>query len=110
MSGLKLATTKTPMEPMPETRSPARPFEEPSPPPRRISRRAALIGSLIALLVTAALAWLAWDLTRPGAQQAGGGAARQGGNGFGGPGGSRMPTTTVGVATAARADIPVVVE
>ncbi|AMO21727.1 MdtA/MuxA family multidrug efflux RND transporter periplasmic adaptor subunit [Ramlibacter solisilvae] len=100
------------MDPTPETRSEARPSEQPSPPARRISRRATLIGSVIALLVVAGLAWLAWDLTRPGAPQAAGGARQgaPGANGFGGPGGARVPPTTVGVATAERADIPIVVE
>ena len=33
--------------------------------PRRISRRATIIGSLIAMLVVAGIGWLAWDLTHP---------------------------------------------
>jgi len=74
------------------------------PPPPRISRRAALVGSLIALLVVGAVGWLAWQLThseRPATAQG----ARPGGNGR--PGG---PATTVGVAVAERADIPIVVD
>jgi multidrug efflux system membrane fusion protein len=105
------------MHPTPETRSEARPSEDSSTGVRRISRRATLIGSVIALGVVGGLGWLAWDLTHPSTQAASGAGARQGsapgGNGFGGPGGSggpRMPPTTVGVATAERADVPVVVE
>ena len=38
----------------------------PAPPPRRqLGRRATWIGTALALLVAAGLAWLAWDLTRP---------------------------------------------
>ena len=75
-----------------------------SPPLRKVSRRASIIGTVIALLVLAGIAWLAWTLThgpppvpsaRPGA----------------GPGGPRgAPATTVGVATAERVDLPVVLE
>jgi multidrug efflux system membrane fusion protein len=78
------------------------------PPRRKLSRRASLIGTVIALVVAAGLAWLAWDLTRPEqtaavARGAGGGGR---GGGPGGPGGGRG-ATTVGVATAEAADIPV---
>src|SRR4051812_5391986 len=91
-------------------------FEQPTPPPasprRKMSRRATLIGTVLALVVASALAWLAWDLTRPeqttamrgpgGAGGAGGGRA---GGGAGGPGG--RGATTVGFAVAEAADIPV---
>ena len=86
----------TPDDPLPE--------QAPSPPLRKVSRRASIIGTVIALLVLAGIAWLAWTLThgpppvpsaRPGA----------------GPGGPRgAPATTVGVATAERVDLPVVLE
>ncbi|HSV44802.1 MAG TPA: efflux RND transporter periplasmic adaptor subunit [Ramlibacter sp.] len=96
----------------------------PTAPPsgRRISRRASLIGSLIALAVVAGIGWLAWDLTRadssggpaPAASAAGRAGGRQGGGpgggGPGGAGGGRSPATTVGVAVAERADIPVSLE
>lgn len=84
---------------------------------RKLSRRATWIGTALALLVAAGLAWLAWDLTRPeqvAGMRAGaggpGGAARPGGGpgGPGGPGG--RGATTVGVATAEAADIPVNLE
>jgi membrane fusion protein, multidrug efflux system len=96
------------------------------PPPRRISRRATLVGSIIAILVVAGIGWLAWDLThrapavaeggRPGGGGGGGGGSGgggPGGGGGGGPGGGGRgggPATTVGVAAAERADIPIVVD
>lgn len=70
---------------------------------RRLSRRASLIGTAIALLVAAGLAWLAWDLTRP--DQTTSAQRGPGGGGARGPGG--RGATTVGVATAEAADIPV---
>ncbi|HEY0062827.1 MAG TPA: efflux RND transporter periplasmic adaptor subunit [Telluria sp.] len=79
-------------------------------PPRK--RRTKLIGSIIAVLAMAALGGLAWYLTHqpkegggPGMQAGGPG----GGSGAGGPGGrgGRGGATTVGVATAEVADIPV---
>jgi multidrug efflux system membrane fusion protein len=73
------------------------------PPPRRpISRRASIIGTAIALAVIAGIGWLAWSLTHD--PQA---AAQTRGAG---PGARGAPATTVGVATAERADLPVVVE
>ncbi|HXC41322.1 MAG TPA: efflux RND transporter periplasmic adaptor subunit [Burkholderiales bacterium] len=85
---------------------------------RRISRRATVLGSVIALVVVGGVGWLAWDLTHPGTpvSAAGpgrsGGAGGGGGGGGGGPGGGagRGPATTVGVAVAERADIPVTIE
>jgi multidrug efflux system membrane fusion protein len=71
------------------------------PPP---SRKARFIGTLIALIVLAALAWLVWFLWQ---RQVSSDAAPPGGPG---PGGGRPPATTVGVATAQRADIPVLLE
>ncbi|MDB5762990.1 MAG: secretion protein HlyD [Herminiimonas sp.] len=71
--------------------------------PRRPGRRASIIGSVIALIALAALGWLAWHLTHP--DTAASGNARPGAGGRGG-----APATTVGVATAERADIPIVLE
>ncbi|NML45319.1 efflux RND transporter periplasmic adaptor subunit [Ramlibacter sp. G-1-2-2] len=94
--------------------SPAEPpeyFEQPTPPPaprRKLSRRASIIGTVLALLVAAGLAWLAWDLTRPdqtAAAARGGAGARGAPGGPGGPGGRNA--VTVGFATAEAADIPV---
>lgn len=68
---------------------------------KKPSRRARLIGAVIAIIVLAALGWLAWHLTHPDAGSAD--AAR--------PGGRRgAPATTVGVATAEHADVPVMLE
>ena len=87
------------------------------PSPRRISRRARIIGSLLALVVVAGVGWLAWELTHPespavaqGARAPvarGPGAGGGGGGGGGRRGGAGGPATTVGVAVAERADIPV---
>jgi multidrug efflux system membrane fusion protein len=68
---------------------------------RSPSRRTSIIGSVVALIILGALGWLAWHLTH---SEATSGAARLGGGGRG------APATTVGVATAERADIPVVLE
>jgi membrane fusion protein, multidrug efflux system len=81
-------------------------------PRKQISRRASVIGALVALVLLAALGGLAWYLTRPAtpASTAGGapGAAGGGGPGAGGPGAGRGgAASTVGVATAERASIPI---
>ncbi|MBV6323649.1 efflux RND transporter periplasmic adaptor subunit [Duganella violaceipulchra] len=84
-------------------------------PPQR-SRRSKVVGSVIAVAAMAGLGGLAWYLTHqapstgaPGAQGAGG-PPGPGGPG-GGAGGRRGgPATTVGVATADKADIPVTLE
>lgn len=71
-------------------------------PRQRLSRRAILIGSLIAVVALAGTGWLAWHLTHPAADSstaAPGGAARRG-----------PPPTTVGVATAERASIPILLD
>jgi membrane fusion protein, multidrug efflux system len=93
--------------------------------PRRISRRATIIGSLIAIAVVAGIGWLAWNLTRfdtatvAEVGRAGGGArpgGSAGGAGTGGGGGGRAggagrgPATTVGVAIAEATDIPIVID
>jgi multidrug efflux system membrane fusion protein len=78
------------------------------PPPPRRSRRAKVIGGVIAILAMAALGGLAWHLTHPAAAAGGPGAPA---NGAGRAGGGRgAPATTVGVANAERADIPVVID
>lgn len=69
--------------------------------PRRPSRLKSSIGILVALLVLAGLGGLAWYLThQPGAP----------GNGSAAGGRRSPPPTTVGVAAAERADIPVTIE
>jgi multidrug efflux system membrane fusion protein len=73
-----------------------------TPPRKRISRRASIIGSVIAVLALAGTGWLAWHLTRPATDTA-----------AGGPGGAfrrGAPATTVGVATAEKTSIPIVLE
>lgn len=70
-----------------------------SPPRRKPSRRASIVGSMIALIILGGLGWLAWHLTHPDAAPT-----------AGRPGGRGAPATTVGVATAERADIPVVLD
>ena len=80
--------------------------------PRR-SRRSKIVGSVIALAVMAALGGGAWYLTHSGtsAQGAAGGGGPGGPGGSGGPGGRRgAPSTTVGVATAVKSDLPVVLD
>ncbi len=75
-----------------------------TPPRKRLSRRASIIGSVIAVLLLAGTGWLAWHLTRPAADPTAG---------PGGPGGAFRrgpPSTTVGVATAEKASIPIVLE
>lgn len=67
-------------------------------PPRKLTRRASIIGALIALVVLGGLGWLAWHLTHPDTPD---GERAPGGRGRG------APATTVGVATAERADLPV---
>ncbi|HYF18923.1 MAG TPA: efflux RND transporter periplasmic adaptor subunit [Ramlibacter sp.] len=83
-----------------------------------MSRRAKIIGSVIAILVVAGLAWLAWSLTQPTAGGAragasgprGAAAAGPGGGGGGGGGPRGGPPATVGVAAAERMDIPVTID
>ena len=84
------------MAPQTETTS----HGSPPQPHRRPSRRTSLIGSGVALILLGGLGWLAWSLTHPDAAS---GAANSNGG--------RAPiATTVGVATAERADIPVVLD
>lgn len=98
--------------------SPVSPNKTSTTPPR--TKRGRIVGSIVAVLAMVALGALAWYLThrapagaggpgaaggRPGAGSAAGPAA--GGPGRGGGGGRGMPATTVGVATAEQADIPV---
>lgn len=97
--------------PTPPPSQPVVPTTPPTAPRRKLSRRASLIGTVLALVVAAGLAWLAWDLTRPeqaaSAQRAGAG-GRMGAGGPGGPGGpGGRGGVTVGFAVAEAADIPV---
>ena len=74
---------------------------------RRLSRRASIIGGVIAVLLLAAVAGLAWYLTRPASAS-----VTAGGQGPGGPGGAggRGGGSTVGVAIAEKTSIPVLLD
>ena len=91
---------EAPVVPKDGTRSPSpRPPSPHSSRRMRPSRRTAIIGSAVALIVLGGLGWLAWHLTHSD-------------NASSPPGGGRRgaPPTTVGVASAERADIPVILE
>jgi multidrug efflux system membrane fusion protein len=79
------------------------------------TRRSRLIGGAIAVLSMVALGYLAWSLTHQPAGGPGGPGMAAGGpggapGGARGPGGRGGPATTVGVARAEQADIPVSLE
>jgi membrane fusion protein, multidrug efflux system len=80
----------------------------------RMSRRTSIIGSVVAVLALAGLGGLAWYLTQPASEKpasaAGAGPGGPGGPGGGGAGRRGPPSTTVGVATAELANIPIVLE
>lgn len=97
------------------------PSDTPPPPPatpspaaarRHVSRRSRWIGSIVAVIALAGLGWWAWQLThQPIARAAGAPGGTGGPGGPGGFGGGRGgPPSTVGVALARRADIPVLIE
>lgn len=89
-----------PRPPVPRESTPT--VDGTGPAQRRISRRATLLGSIIAILAVVATGWLAWELTHREAS-----AVAEGGR----PGaGGRAPATTVGVAVAERIDIPVIID
>jgi membrane fusion protein, multidrug efflux system len=97
----------------PPTRS--SPATEADPNTHTLSRRRRWLGSVVAIVALIALAALAWYLThRAPAAPAGGGTPGAGRSAPAGPGGTRAgrgaPPSTVGVATARRADIPVIIE
>ncbi len=91
------------------------PPSAPSPattPRSAVSRRGRRLGSLIALIVLAAIVGLAWYLThRPATVAQGGGGPAAAARAGGGRGVARgAPPSTVGVAKARHADIPVYIE
>lgn len=111
------------MNAQPPESPPSHDLAPPTEPPRqRMSRRGTIIGSLIAIAVIAGIGWLAWDLTHPSGGTGAPGFARSGAGGppgsrgsgaggrGGGPGGAGGPATTVGVAVAQRADVPVTID
>jgi multidrug efflux system membrane fusion protein len=79
---------------------------------KRPSRRSMWIGSAIALLAVVGMAWLAWSLTHPDtAETSASGGPPNGGRPAGGrAGGGRGGATTVGIAAAEAAVIPVVLD
>ena len=77
---------------------PAQPAISDKPPRKPLSRRASLVGSAVAVLLLVAVAGLAWYLTRPAATPGGPGAGRG------------APASTVGVATAEKASVPVMLD
>ena len=103
---------------------PAPPAPAPSAAPvRTVARRSRRVGGVIAVLLLLALGGLAWYLTHKPVAPGGPGGAMAGGpgggppvaggpgGGAGGAGGRRGATaSTVGVASARQADIPVVIE
>ncbi|HWI80444.1 efflux RND transporter periplasmic adaptor subunit [Ramlibacter sp.] len=103
------------MDPQPPVPPPSDHAIAATEPRRRVSRRATVIGSVLALAVVGGVGWLAWHLTHPDtpavAERAPGGGRAGGGPGGGARGGrAGGPATTVGVATAERVDIPVVLD
>ena len=70
-------------------------------PRKRLSRRASVIGGVLAVAVLAGTGWLAWRLTHPAADPA---SSAAGPGRPGGAGGRGAPATTVGVAKAELAD------
>jgi len=99
---------------MEQNSSPKSALTSPPPPSPQALRRRRIIGAVIAVMAMVALGVLAWRLTHPSAPGGAGGppgaAGPGGGGGPGGPGaGGRRgaPATTVGVAKAEQADIPV---
>ena len=109
-----------PRDPPPPAAAPAPASFEPRPetaggaPRRPVTRRSRWIGGVVALLALAALGWWAWHLTHQPIARGGGAPQAAGPSGPGGPGGfgggRGAPPSTVGVAVARRADIPVVLE
>jgi multidrug efflux system membrane fusion protein len=93
-------------QPLPTPSNPPSPGDAPTPRRRRLRW-----GSVVAVVVLVAVAALAWYLTHrertPAAGASAGGPPRAGGPAGGGRGG---PPSTVGVAPARHADIPVIVE
>ena len=96
----------------------AQPPPQPTPPrPPALSRRAKIIGTVIAIVMILGIGALAYYLTQPGRNKPAAATSPAPG-GPGGPGGGPpsavsgrgAPTTTVGVATAEAANIPVTID
>ncbi len=99
---------------------PAQPLKADAFPPKPVSSRAKVVGAVVVALLVVSLGGLAWYLTnRPAATAApagsgaggpGGGPGAGGPGGGGGGGGGGRGATTVGVATAEKASVPVTLE
>jgi multidrug efflux system membrane fusion protein len=77
-------------------------------PHKPLRRRTRLLGSLLAVIALGGTGWLTWHLTHPTSP---GGPGMSSPSGAGGPSGRRgPPASTVGVATAKLASIPVTLE
>lgn len=100
----------------PDEALPSSPDRSATKPPRQpMSRRGKWIGALVAILVMAGLGGLTWYLTRPSTMfttpvSGGGGPGGPGGPGAGPGGGGGRGVSTVGIATAERASIPVTLD
>ncbi len=100
------------MDPMiPAPSSPSSPLALPAP-ARPISSRKRWIGSLVALAVVVSVGAAAWYLTHQPTKgpEGAGGPGRPGGPGGGGGGARGGSGSTVGIATAKQADIPVLLD
>ncbi len=107
---------ETPLESEPKPAATVQPAQSPAT-RKPMSRRATLIGSLVAVLLVAGIGGLTWYLTRPStmfAAPAASGGAPGAPGGPGGPGGGfaggGRGASTVGVATAERASIGVTLD
>lgn len=94
------------MAPTPETTPETPPAGTPTLPPHPPRRRARLLGSLLAVIALGGTGWLAWDLTHPASPEGTGTSSAPGTGG----GRRSSPASTVGVATARLASIPVTLE
>lgn len=96
---------------------PAQPPKADAFPPKPVSSRAKVVGAVVVALLVVSLGGLAWYLTNrpaataaPAGSGAGGPGGAPGGGGPGGFGGTGRGATTVGVATAEKASVPVTLE
>ena len=97
------------------TPPPSVPTPLPAPPLRPApNRRAKVVGSVVAVSLLAGLGGLTWYLTQPASPQGAASAGSTGQPGPGGPGGGRFGAggapSTVGVATAERVSVPVLLD
>jgi membrane fusion protein, multidrug efflux system len=96
---------------------PAPPLKADAFPPKPVSSRAKVVGAVVVALLVVSLGGLAWYLTNrpaataaPAGSGAGGPGGGPGAGGPGGGGGGGRGATTVGVATAEKASVPVTLE